>query len=215
MEKIKNVLKKAWDAKWKIILGALFIVIIAGVCCGVTMLFPIYSITAGLIGTVFGLTIFITYLVAVWWNNGVLKSISISYYYDDPRWLFQVFMFGAAFCILLIGQCWWSALVAFLFGVMTLNPSVTGGNIYFIPHMVSAISAITIANISLWVLYGLWWMCLGLVVAILLILMFTRNRNVEQHPAFNEKNWLYWVEVVSISTYFLGLIIGCILPCFI
>jgi len=212
IDRIKAILKKIWDAKWKILLGIIFGTILGAVCCGSAIMFPVYNLTAGVIGCIYGIAIFVTYLVAAWWLFGVTRSISITYYYVNPRWLFQMFMWGAIFSILIIGQCWWSAVVGFLFGVMTMNPSVNGGNIYFIPHMVSAISAIAIGNISLGVMYGLWWM-VGLLALILgLIFIITQNRNHEEHPLFNKENRLYWIEVVSISFYIIGLILGNIVP---
>lgn len=210
-KKIKDKIKEHQSTLktiMKVILGAIFVGILGTVCYSSVVLFSVYNLTAGVIGAIYGITIFITYLVGVWWNNGVLKSISISYYYCDPRWLFQMFMWGAVFSILIIGQGWWSAVVAFLFGLMTMNPSVNGGNVYFIPHMISAISAIVIGNISLGVLYGLWVLVGILAVVLVCIFILTRNRNHEEHPVFNKGNRLYWIEVASISMYIIGLIMG-------
>lgn len=171
-------------------------------------IFGSYSTVAGIIGLAYGLAIFITYLVAVYHNNGILKSISISYYYCNPKWLFQMFMWGAIASILCIGQTWWALVVAILFGIMTCNPTVNGGNVYFIPHMIGAISAIVIANLCTGIYFGLWVIPALVAFLDIFVVITTLNRNIEEHPKYNKENRLYWIEVISISGMILGMAIG-------
>lgn len=167
-----------------------------------------YNTTAGWLGFIFGLIALIGYLRACYCEFGILKSISISYCSVRPHWLFQLFMVTSIFCILLMSQIWWYGIVAFLFGLMTCNPRVNEGNIYFIPHMVGAVSAIVLANLGLGIYYHLWWLIILLVATLAAIAIVLHFRTPEQDSMFNKDTTLYWIEVASIFSLIIGLFAG-------
>lgn len=168
------------------------------------------SFACALLGLIFGLCDFAVYVIAQLWNNGVTKSISITYYSCKPRWLFQMFMWCAIFCILLLGQNLIYAVVGFLFGIMTCNPTINRGNVYFIPHMIGATSAIALANIGLGLCYGTFgWVMCGILAALLVgIIVGSSFISEEQCKWFNKEVKLWWIEVVSIIFMVSGLAIG-------
>lgn len=162
-----------------------------------------YSYTAGIIGFIFGIGVFLTYLLGVYQTKGILKSISISYYAVEPRWLFQAFMWASIACIGLIGQNWLYMIVCALFSIMTCNPTINRGNVYFIPHLIGAIGAITLASLGIGLCFGLWW----IVLAEILSLAITAFINIKKDTGHT----VYWIEVVSISYMIIGLFLGRIL----
>jgi hypothetical protein len=174
-------------------------------------IFSTFNVLAAIIGAIFGITIFISYLLYTHHNYGILQSISISYYaWTWPNSIiFQQFMWSSAFCILLITQTWWYLIVALLFTLMTFFPSVLYKD-FIKPHCTFAISAIVLALIGLPFHYGAW-MCILLgvcMVADILILKFvTQKPAIDFHDGCKTTK-TYWVEVVSLSTFLLGVILG-------
>lgn len=85
---------------------------------------------------------------------------------------------------------------------MTLNPSVNAGNIYFIPHIIGAVSAIVLAHVGLVVCYGLWWIELATLLMLVGVVILSRR-----FKALKEKI-IYVVEFISIQMMIAGLAIG-------
>lgn len=164
-----------------------------------------YDFKLAVAGLVFGIFWFIVYNVYVLWDiNDFRKghktieilpiSISQTYYMIEVRWLFQMFMWSSIFAILCIGQNCLYGIVGLLFGIMTCNPSVNGGNIYFIPHMLGAIGAITLAVLGLGICFGNW--LLPILTAIGLVVLFIRRRK--------DPSLVYWIEILSLSMLMIG-----------
>lgn len=162
-----------------------------------TPFFEEYNKWLGLAGLIFGIALFIVYNRAVFLNYGWLKSISISYYSVKPHWLFQMFMWGSILAILCIGQNVMYFLVGVFFGIMTCNPTVNGGNIYFIPHIFCAITAITLSLLGLYIVYNLnyyFWFCvITLLISYICI-----------HKKFN---CIYIIEILSLTLLIIGFLI--------
>ena len=159
--------------------------------------FEEYNKWLGLAGLILGVSLFIVYNRAVFLNYGWLKSISISYYSVKPRWLFQMFMWGSILAILCIGQNMMYLLVGVFFGIMTCNPTVNGGNIYFIPHMIGAITAITLGILGTWLLLGN--PALVITAAVVLPLyLWVERKNPDK---------VYWIEIISLTIMMFGFVL--------
>lgn len=164
-----------------------------------------YDLKLGFAGLIFGIFWFIVYNTYVIWDINDFRhghktidilpiSISQTYYMIEVRWLFQMFMWSSIFSILCIGQNPLYAIVCLLFGIMTCNPSVNSGNIYFIPHMLGAIGAITLALLGLWICYGMWYV--PAIAAVSLAVLFITQR---KNPSL-----VYWIEMLSLTLLMWG-----------
>lgn len=174
-------------------------------------IFGFFCEPVAIVGAIYGITIFLSYLLYTWYNHGILQSISISYYaWNWPnRIIFQQFMYASAFSILVIAQTWWYLIVALLFTLMTFFPSVLYKD-FIKPHCTFAISAIALALIGLPLHYGAWMLPLltACICAIVLIALFVKQKpSIDFHDGC-ETTKTYWIEVVSISTFLIGIIIG-------
>lgn len=164
-----------------------------------------YDKSVAVTALIYGVFWFIVYNVYVLWHiNGIGKdnrkikiipiSISQSYYMIDVRWLFQMFMWSSLFSIMLIGQNVMFGIAGLLFAIMTCNPSVNGGNIYFIPHILSAISAITICILGMGICWILWATVIATVIALLFIFILLRK----------DSHLVYFIEIVSLIMFMFG-----------
>lgn len=173
--------------------------------------FPEYNLGIAIVGLVFGIFWFLVYNIYVLWDINDIgagkrtidvtpKSISQTYYLIEVRWLFQMFMWSSIFAIICVGQNMCYLLAGVCFGVMTCNPSVNGGNIYFIPHMCGAITATVLCLLGLGVTFNLWWITLLSAVLIPVVWIAARN----------DKNVVYVVEMMSYITLFIGFASGVI-----
>ena len=167
-----------------------------------------YNMTLAVTALLFGLFCYFVFNIAVLWHiNGINKdnrkitkfppSISQSYYLIDPRWLFKKFMWFSIACIILISQNVGYLIVGILFAIMTVNPSVNSGNIYFIPHMIGAISAITLGILLFGICYGMWsHVILTTIATVMVIIICTKNKSESK---------IYWIEQI---TLIFGLFVG-------
>lgn len=166
-----------------------------------------YDKSMAITAWIFGVFWFIVYNVYVLWHiNGInaynrkIKeipmSISQSYYMIDVRWLFQMFMWSSIFAIICIGQNVLYGIVGLLFAIMTCNPSVNSGNIYFIPHMIGAIGAITLGILGLGICYGMW-IFVGITVIELIITYFLWRK---------DSSLIYFIELSSLIMLMIGLL---------
>lgn len=156
--------------------------------------FEEYNKWLGLAGLILGVSLFIVYNRAVFLNYGWLKSISISYYSVKPHWLFKWFMWGSVLSILCIGQNVIYAIACGFFAIMTWNPTINRGNAFFIPHMIGAITAITLCILGT---YTLLHNCLIITMALTAITLIT----IEFRKAFN---LVYWIEIGSFTSLIVG-----------
>lgn len=170
--------------------------------------FAEYNAGIGLVAVIFGIFWFVVYNVYVLWDiNDIGKhnrtidvlpvSISQTYYMIEVRWLFQMFMWSSVFALLCCGQNVCYLISAVCFGVMTCNPSVNGGDVYFIPHMVGAIAGTVFALLGVGVTFGGW----GLVLTAAVVIPFFWFVNRK------DDNVIYFVEMCSYIMLFVGL--GC------
>ena len=138
-----------------------------------------YDKSLAVAALIYGTFWFIVYNVYVLWHiNGInaynrkIKelpiSISQTYYMIDVRWLFQMFMWSSLFSIMFIGQNVMFCIAGLLFAIMTCNPSVNGGNIFYIPHMIGAIGAITLCILGMGICWNIWGMVIATVIDILI-----------------------------------------------
>lgn len=175
-------------------------------------LFGAYDHDYAVVALLFGVFWYVVYNVYVLWQvNGICKdkktfdiipiSISQSYYMIPVRWLFQMFMFSSIAAIFFIGQNWLYFIVCALFTMMTLNPSVNSGNIYFIPHMIGAISATVIAILGLGLTFGLWWM-------VWIAALTTCGFAVSRILAKDKEHVVYYVEQAAFISLLLGFAIA-------
>lgn len=159
--------------------------------------FEEYNKWLGLAGLILGVSLFIVYNRAVFLNFGYLKSISISWDFVKPHWLFKWFMWGCVLAILCIGQNMIYAISCFFFAIMTWNPTISRGNVYFIPHMIGAITAITICILGTYTLFhNTWVIWTTLVVLIATIYEFRKAFNL-----------VYWIEISTLSCLMVGFIV--------
>lgn len=171
--------------------------------------FAEYNVGIGFVALIFGIFWFVVYNVYVLWDiNDIGKyhrtievlpvSISQTYYMIEVRWLFKMFMWSSVFALLCCGQNVCYLLSAICFGIMTCNPSVNGGNVYFIPHVIGAISGTVLALIGVGVTFGGWGIVLAAAVVIPIMWFVTRK----------EENVIYFVEMNSYILLFAGLLFG-------
>lgn len=164
-----------------------------------------YDQSVAVTALIYGVFWFVVYNVYVLWHiNGInaynrtIKelpiSISQTYYMIDVRWLFQMFMWSSLFSIVLIGQNILFGIAGLLFAIMTCNPSVNSGNIYFIPHMIGAIGAITLCIIGMGVSWSLWWFVFLTVAFLLPIVLLLRK----------DTHFIYYLELGSLVMFMLG-----------
>lgn len=164
-----------------------------------------YDKSVAITALIYGVFWFVVYNVYVLWHiNGINThnrnfnvfpiSISQTYYMIDVRWLFQMFMWSSLFSIVLIGQNVLFGISGLLFAIMTCNPSVNGGNIYFIPHMIGAIGAITLCIFGMGISWGMWYFVIA--TAFLLAVVFTLFRK--------DKHFVYYIEIVSLVLFMIG-----------
>lgn len=181
--------------------------------------FGTYNEYVSLIGLIFGVSIFLVYLVGIhqyrlkvlnfsksgnvigdyaielfntFYNK--FKSISISYLLIPVGWLFQAFMYSEILSIFLIFQNWYYLIfVCFPFFIMTLNPTINRGNVYFIPHMIGACFAIISAILGLGIIYEFWiFIIIALILGVVLFLFFRKKYN-----------FTYIIEVTYLSYFIL------------
>ena len=164
-----------------------------------------YDKAVAVTALIYGVFWFVVYNVYVLWHiNGInahnreIKelpiSISQTYYMIDVRWLFQMFMWSSLFSIVLIGQNVLFGVAGLLFAIMTCNPSVNSGNIYFIPHMVGAVGAITLCILGVGISWGMWLHVL--IDAVVLIAIFILRRK--------DKYLIYDIEICSLVQFMSG-----------
>ena len=170
-----------------------------------------YDKSMAITAWIFGVFWFVVYNVYVLWHiNGInaynkkIKeipmSISQSYYMIDVRWLFQMFMWSSIFAILCIGQNVLYGIVGLLFAIMTCNPSVNSGNLFYIPHILSAISAISISLIGLFIVYNLKYYFIFCVLSIIISYIATRKKTYT----------IYIIELISLIELMIGLFLSLI-----
>ena len=161
-----------------------------------------YDKAVAITALIYGVFWFVVYNVYVLWHiNGInahnreIKelpiSISQTYYMIDVRWLFQMFMWSSLFSIVLIGQNVLFGIAGLLFAIMTCNPSVNSGNIYFIPHMIGAVGAITLCILGVGISWGMWHHVL--ITAVALIALFVLMRK--------DEHLIYYVEHCSLVMF--------------
>lgn len=175
--------------------------------------FGAYDKIIGLIGYILGSVNFYAFTILTYQMFGIGVSYS-KYYYCFPTakndflwsrnisWLFKLFMYITIASLIMIGQNYLYFIVGILFFIMAVNPSVNGGNIYFIPHIIGATSAITLGLFGLWICYDMWYMpvaALGLVSVILL--SSKTNDYVNEHK-------IYFIEFFCILVLKFGMAIG-------
>lgn len=156
-----------------------------------------YNPTIGLISLIFGVVVFLVYLIAVRCDFGPLKSISISYYYVKPHWLFQVFIWASAFSILLSGQAIFFTLSGLCLVIMAAFPTIKEKE-YYLPHMIFAISGLSLSILGLGITFGLWYLIGALLLSVIIAYPIVKKRGT----------FIYWLEVLSISTIIIGIFIG-------
>ena len=105
-----------------------------------------------------------------------------------------MFMWSSLFSIVLIGQNVLFGIAGLLFAIMTCNPSVNSGNIYFIPHIVGAIGAITLCILGVGISWGMWLHVL--IDAVVLIAIFILRRK--------DKYLIYDIEICSLVQFMSG-----------
>jgi hypothetical protein len=162
-----------------------------------TPFFEEYNKWLGLAGLILGVALFIVYNRAVFLNYGWLKSISISYYSVKPHWLFKWFMWGCVLSILCIGQNMMYAIACGFFAIMTWNPTIERGGRFFIPHMIGAITAITLCILGTYILFHNSWVIWTTVVVLVAVIIKLRK-------AFN---LVYWIEISTLSCLMIGFIV--------
>lgn len=164
-----------------------------------------YDKSMAITAWIFGVFWFVVYNVYVLWHiNGICKdhktfdilpkSISQSYYMIDVRWLFKMFMFSSIFAILCICQNVLYVIVGLFFLIMTVNPSVNSGDRYLIPHMVGAISAITLCILGMGICWNLWGMVIATVIDLLITFILLRK----------DSHLVYVIELVSLIMFMCG-----------
>lgn len=162
-----------------------------------TPFFEEYDKWLGLAGLILGVALFIVYNRAVFLNYGWLKSISISYYSVKPHWLFKWFMWGCILAILCIGQNIIYAIACGFFAIMTWNPTINRGEKFFIPHMIGAITAITLCILGTYTLFHNSWIIWTTAVVLAAVIIKLRK-------AFN---LVYWIEISTLSCLMIGFIV--------
>jgi hypothetical protein len=169
-----------------------------------------YNMPVAVVSLIYGVFWFIVYnMYTLWHINDIGKdnrkikilppSISQTYYMIDVRWLFQMFMYSSIFSIICIGQSALYVIVGVMFTVMTVNPSVNSGNKFLIPHMIGAVSAITLGLLGLAVCFFSW-----NIVALLVIIAGFDIFTVIQCKRSGDEHMVYYIELISLS----GLMVG-------
>lgn len=156
-----------------------------------------YNPTVGLFSLIFGVLVFIVYLIAVRCDFGKLPSISISYYYVKPHWLFQVFIWVSSFSIILSGQALLFTLSGLFLIIMATFPTIREKEFY-LPHMIFAISGLSLSILGLGITFGLWYLIGALLLSVIIAYPIVKKRGT----------FIYWLEVLSISTIIIGIFIG-------
>lgn len=101
-----------------------------------------------LISLLSAFVIFVSYVLNVVIKYGKQKSISFSYYVIKHRWLFQVFIYALASCIILAGNTWLFLLSGLFLSIVGLTPTIKDKKL-FPYHMIGAITSIVLAHISI------------------------------------------------------------------
>ena len=92
--------------------------------------------------------IFVSYILYVVMDYGKQKSISYSYYVIKNRWIFQVFIYAIASCMILAGNTWLFLLSGLFLSVVGLTPTIKDKKLFPF-HMMGAITSIVLAHISI------------------------------------------------------------------
>ena len=174
-----------------------------------------FNETISLFSLLVGFIVFNLFLLYCYQMFGITVSISKIYYefpsaenkflwLHNTRWVFQYFMFACLILISLVAQTNIYYIVSLLFVLMTLNPSVNAGNIYFIPHIIGAVSAIVLAHVGLVLCYQLWWV--EVVTLAMLLFIFIQSRKND----FVNEHKIYFIEVCSIEMLLNGFMFGII-----
>lgn len=119
-----------------------------------------------LISLLSAFVIFVSYVLNVVINYGKQQSISYSYYVIKHRWLFQVFIYALASCIILAGNTWLFLLSGLFLSIVGLTPTIKDKKL-FPYHMIGAITSIILSHLSIsltlkenWYLYLIPTLCL-------------------------------------------------------
>jgi hypothetical protein len=122
--------------------------------------------------------LFTLYIAYVWHRVGIQKSISESYYTLADEWVFIVFCFTVGILNWFHGN--WFAVSGWFLCWVGATAHFKKNNFIKQTHNISAITAITLSLIGIYIYYGIWW----LVIPIALTFFVKSNR-------------IWWVEVVA------------------
>jgi len=140
--------------------------------------------------------VFISYLIYIVKQFGVLPSISDSYYFTKKRLLFAMFIFSVVWPITWLGQQ--SILMQLAGGVLSFVGVAAGFNdskIEKFVHFTGAVLGFTFAFIAVGLMFGTWWLSFIMVAVVSLF-------NLIKLP---NKTW--WIEVVGFVLLMLGFLI--------
>ena len=119
-----------------------------------------------LISLITSFFIFISYVLYVVIKHGKQKSLSYSYYVIDHRWVFQVFIYSLASCIILAGNTLIFLLAGLFLTIVGLTPTIKDKKLFPF-HMIGAITSIVLSHVSIsltlkenWYLYLIPTLCL-------------------------------------------------------
>ena len=153
---------------------------------------------------ILGIT-FVTYLVYIYYRFGILDSISESYYKlkeAGNKWLFIVFMYVLASCLLLIASfnlhpMAWTFFLAGSGAAFVGIAAQYRDNMTETWHIAATLALIFFSLLGLGLLFGSWWPSYFLIVGALVMLIM--KPLIKKHG--------YWVEVLAFVIIWGGLLL--------
>jgi len=137
---------------------------------------------------------FISYVLYVYINYGVLKSISDSYYIIKHKSLFTFFIWGLTIPMLFFssghGLLFFGAAFICVVGIASGFKETMEGRV----HVFFTNAGILLSYLSLWFDYHMWYL-------VVLFLLFTIPSFIIKY-----KNHTWWIEVVAFTLVLIGLI---------
>lgn len=138
---------------------------------------------------------FTAYVVVISIKYGILRSISISYYYLKKRWIFTIIFWIYALSMMVAGSNPWIFGAGAFICFVGAAANIKDGDITRKVHIVGATGGIILG--TLWLFISNYWY-LGLIVMLSAWWLIGEQK----------KNHTFWIEIISYYVIALGILIN-------
>jgi hypothetical protein len=138
-------------------------------------------------------SVFVTYVSFIIYKYGILKSISQSYYELPEKYkpIFTLAMWGFAFPAMIIGTPLTGLMFFAAAGIMFVGAAAPFLEKITKPvHMIGAGSGVLFSQLAISLVFGMWYITLGFVIASSLLLLFRKQINYKH---------IWWIEVLAFT----------------